>query len=181
MQYPGILRRAKLVLMGGYVYPTRLGFPQWDSDMDFNIQIDVRSAKHVLLNSNPTLVPLTVTVETALRRAYLERLRGAGALGKLLARQAEAFAEDEQHEKRFGETCPGLPRDIINFQHDPLACAIALGWQEDITLETLHLEIVEENGKLYERVTPGGKPIRVVTKIDGPRFNQFWFEQVTRR
>jgi inosine-uridine nucleoside N-ribohydrolase len=181
LQYPGILMQAKLFLMGGYVYPVGAGFPAWGNDMDFNIQVDVKSAKHVLENSNPTLVPLSVTVETALRRAYLDDLRRAGGLGQLLARQAEAFAEDEQNEARFGETCAGLPRDIINFQHDPLACAIALGWNEGVEIEEVPLVVEEKDGWLYERIEPGGKPVRVVTKVDGGRFNEFWLHRITQR
>ena len=177
-QYPGILCEAKLFLMGGYVFPTRAGFPAWGNDMDFNIQVDVRSAGHVLRNSNPTLIPLSVTVETALRRAYLARLRGAGPLGRLIARQAEAFALDWQNETRFGKTCPGLPEDIINFQHDPLACAVALGWQDGVEIQELPLVVEEKDGLLVERVHPDGKPVRIVTKVDGPRFNEFWLEKI---
>jgi purine nucleosidase len=95
LQYPGILKQADLFLMGGYVYPIRPGFPDWDNGMDWNIQVDVQSARHVIGNSNPVLIPLTVTVETALRRSYLDALRNAGSLGQLLAQQAEAFAADE--------------------------------------------------------------------------------------
>ena len=58
LQYPGILRQADLYLMGGYVYPIRPGFPDWGNDMDWNIQVDVRSARHVIENSNPVLIPL---------------------------------------------------------------------------------------------------------------------------
>jgi inosine-uridine nucleoside N-ribohydrolase len=141
----------------------------------------VKSAKHVLQNSNPTLIPLSITGETALRRAYLKDLRKAGALGQLIARQAEAFAIDEKNEKRFGETCKGLPRDIINFQHDPLACAIALGWEDGLEVQELHLVIEEKDGWLLERVDPSGRPIRVVTKVDGPRFNEFWLEKIVRK
>ncbi len=132
LKYPGILMQAKLFLMGGYIYPIRSGYPNWSNDFDWNIQVDVKSAKNVIENSNPTLIPLTVTVETALRRVYLDELRKAGALGQLLAQQAEAFAIDEQNEKKYGETCEGLPIDIINFLHDPLACAIALGWDRGV-------------------------------------------------
>jgi purine nucleosidase len=181
LQYPGILRDAKLFLMGGFVYPIRAGFPQWGNEMDWNIQVDVKSAKHVIENSNPILIPLSVTVETALRRAYLEDLRKAGALGELLARQAEAFAMDEQNEKKFGESCEGLPDDIINFLHDPLACAIALGWNGRVEIEELELIPEEKDGWLYERMDPSGKRIRLVTKIDGSLFDEFWLNQVTNR
>jgi purine nucleosidase len=176
LEYPGILMQARLFLMGGYVYPVRPDFPPWGNEDDFNIQVDVKSAKHVLQHSTPTLVPLSVTVETALRRAYLSDLRRAGNLGQLLARQAEATAEEYQNEARFGATYPGLPEDIINFQHDPLACAIALGWNDGVTIEEVPLVIVEENGWLHERINPSGKPLNVVTKIDGPRFNEFWLK-----
>jgi purine nucleosidase len=184
LQYPGILMQANLFLMGGYVFPARAGFPQWGNEMDWNIQVDVRSAKYVIEHSNPTLIPLSVTVETALRRAYLENLRESGGLGQLIARQAEAFAIDEQNEEKFGKTCEGLPHDIINFQHDSLACAIALGWDDGIEMEDLPLLVEEKDGWLYQRIAPregSAKTIRVVTKINGPRFDQFWLNKILNR
>lgn len=181
LKYPGILGEANLYLMGGYIFPVRPGFPQWGNEMDWNIQVDVRSAKHVLEHARPTLIPLSVTVETALRRADLESLRGAGALGQLLARQAEAFAIDEQNESKYGETCPNLPRDIINFQHDPLACAIAMGWSDGVEIQEFPLHMEEKSGWLYERIDPSGKPVRVVTRVDGARFNRFWLNQIIKR
>jgi purine nucleosidase len=181
LQYPGILMGANLFLMGGYIYPVRPGFPNWGNEMDWNIQVDVKSARDVIENSNPTLIPLTVTVETALRRAYVNDLKKAGALGQLIAQQAEVFAVDEQNEMKIGETCEGLPRDIINFQHDPLACAIALGWNEGVEVEELPLILEEKDGFLHERIDLSGKPVRVVTKVDGPRFNEFWLNKIVNR
>ncbi len=178
-QHPGILKEAKITLMGGYIYPTRPGFPGWGNRDDFNIQVDVKSAKYVLEHANPTLVPLSVTAETYFRRAYLDRLRDAGSLGQLIARQAEAFAEDEQHEARYGETCDGLPGDIINFQHDPLACAIALGWDEGVEIMELPLVFKETSGWLTERIDETGERFQVVTRVDGPRFSEFWLDRVT--
>jgi inosine-uridine nucleoside N-ribohydrolase len=180
IQYPGILMQAKLFLMGGYIFPPRPGFPNWTNEMDFNVQVDIRSAKHVIEHSNPTLIPLSVTAETALRRAYLHNLRKSGALGRLIARQAEAFAEDEGMEARYGETCDGLPHDIINFQHDALACAIALGWDEGVEVSELPLVLEERDGALIERIHTLGKPVRIVTKVDGRRFNEFWINQVAK-
>jgi purine nucleosidase len=179
LQYPGILMQAKLFLMGGYIYPIRSGFPDWGNDSDWNNQVDIKSAKYVLQNSNPTLVPLTVSVETALRRTYLDDLRKSGALGQLIAKQAEEFAVDWKMETRFGETCTGLPQDIINFQHDALACAIALGWDDGVEMEELPLIVEEKDGWLTERMHPSGKPIRVVTKVNGSRFNEFWLNKIT--
>ncbi len=180
LQYPGILKQAKLFLMGGYVYPPRPGFPNWGNDMDFNIQVDVKSARHVIENSDPTLIPLSVTVETSLRRAYLDDLRKSGPLGQLIARQAAAFAVDEKNETRYGETCAGLPPDTINFQHDPLACAIALGWNEGVQIEEIPLILEEKDGWLIERIHPSGRLIRVVTRVNAASFNQIWLDQITR-
>jgi len=177
---PGILRRARLVLMGGYVFPPRPGFPAWGSDMDYNVQVDVASAYYVMQRSNPTLVPLSVTVETSLRRAALPALRRSGPLARLIARQAEAFARDEGIEARYGQTCPGLPDDTINFQHDPLACAIALGWNDGVQIDEIPLKSEIEDGWLRQRVDAGGAPIRVVTLVDGGKFSEFWLNTVTQ-
>ena len=181
LQYPGILSDANLFLMGGYIYPMRSGFPPWGNEMDWNIQVDVKSAKHVIEHANPTLIPLTVTVETALRRVYLDEVRKSGPLGQLLAQQAEAFAVDEQNETNIGEIYEGLPNDMINFLHDPLACAIALGWDDGAQIDEIPLILGEEEGWLHERIDLAGKRTRVVTKIDGARFNSFWLEKITDR
>ena len=149
--------------------------------MDWNIQVDVKSAKHVIENSNPTLIPLSVTVETALRRKHLDDLRKSGTLGELIAKQAEAYAIDEQNETMLGEACEGLPKDIINFLHDPLACAIALGWNDGLEIQGLILEIEEKDGWLHERIRPSGKVVRVVTKLNGSHFNEFWSDKITNR
>ena len=80
-KYPGILKQSNLFLMGGHVSGCPTGYPQWDNEMDYNIQVDVHSASYVLDHANPTLIPVTVTCQTALRRAYLPRLARAGRLG----------------------------------------------------------------------------------------------------
>jgi len=49
-KYPGILKDASLYLMGGYVYDVPPGYHEWDKRDDWNIQLDVASARHVLEN-----------------------------------------------------------------------------------------------------------------------------------
>jgi purine nucleosidase len=173
-EYPGILKQTDLFLMGGYVYDIPPGFPQFRNRDDWNIQVDIHSAKYVLEHARPTLVPVTVTCQTALRRAYLTRLAQAGRLGELVVRQAELCARSYHNEQTYGETCPGLPRDIINFQHDPLACAIALGWREGVEIETVPLRFEMREGWLYEIPDSSGISTRLVTKIDGDAFNEYW-------
>jgi inosine-uridine nucleoside N-ribohydrolase len=181
-QHPGILQHADLFLMGGYIAPPRLGFPQWQNEHDFNLQVDVHSAKHVLDNATPTLTTLAVTAETALRVSHLETLRRAGgAVGQLIAKQAEEFALDEKMAAKYGAICEQVPADIINFQHDALACAVAMGWREGIEISEipLRIEIVDE--VLIEQIDPSGKPVRVVTKVDGDHFNDVWLKTVTNQ
>ena len=147
--------------------------------MDWNIQVDVKSAKYVLDHSNPTLIPLTVTVETALRRAYLDNLQNSGALGRLIAKQAKAFAVDEAMESKYGETCKGLPKDIINFLHDPLACAIALGWKESVEIKEVPIKLEIRDSWLVEEIDAKGKPTKVVIGIDGNKFSDLWISIVS--
>lgn len=178
---PGILHRTKLYLMGGYVFPPRDGFPQWGHEMDFNIQIDVQSAYYVIEHSSPTFVPLAVTVETSLRRANLARLTQAGPVARLIGRQAEAFATDENYEAQYGETCKRLPEDIINFLHDPLACAIALGWREGIEISEIPLKSEIRDGWLCHAIDASGKPTQVVTRVNADKFDEFWLSTVANQ
>lgn len=178
-KYPGIIKNAKLFLMGGYVYPIREGFPKWGNDYDYNIQLDVSSAKYVFENTSPTVIPLTVTVETAIRRSYLPALKKSGKIGELIAFQAESHDTEYQNEEKIGKTCKGLPSDILNFQHDPLACAIALGWNDGIKIEELPLKFAIKNNELHEFLDKEGKLTRIVTKIDGEKFNEFWLKLLT--
>jgi purine nucleosidase len=147
--------------------------------MDYNMQVDARSALSVLQSSSPTLVPLSVTAETALRRAYLTPLRQAGPLAQLIARQVEVQGEAENNEALYGRTCAGLPDDILNFQHDPLTCAIALGWRDGVEIKELFLTSEIKDGWLCQRIDERGKPIRVVTRVAGNEFNEFWLKTVT--
>ena len=175
---PSYLQKANLCLMGGCIFPVPNGFPQWDYDMDWNMQIDAASTMLVLERANPLLVPMTVTLQTWLRRADLPALRQAGPLGQLIAQQAEVWAVDHRMESRFGQTCSGLPTDTINFQHDPLACAIALGWKDGIQIEEIPIASEIQETWLRQRLDPAGKPTRVVTHVDGAKFAEFWLELV---
>jgi inosine-uridine nucleoside N-ribohydrolase len=177
-RYPGTLINARVFLMGGFIFPPRAGFPPWGNDFDFNLQIDHRSSLQVLQNSSPTFIPISVTVETALRRAHLPAISRAGALGELIARQAVAFAEDEQLGPKYCPSCSALPADFINFHHDPLACAVALIWEVGVEIKTLNCLVEENQGLISERIHPAGKPFRYVTQVDGPRFSQFWLDQI---
>jgi purine nucleosidase len=176
-RYPGILKDADLYLMGGYVDAIPAGFPQWKHEDDWNIQMDVRASRHLLEQAHPTLVPLTLTCQTAFRRADLPRMAGAGRLGDLLLRQAECFARHEKLDEKYAD-CPGLPADLINFHHDPLACAIALGWHDGVVIETVPLRLETRDSYLYEIRDANGIPTRLVTQADTESFGAFWLDVI---
>lgn len=181
-KYPRILQKAKLFLSGGYIYPPRQGYPQWKNEFDFNVQADAQAALHVFKNSCCALVPLPITCETFLRRAYLERLKQSDDLGKLITKQAELFATDEGYEEKYGKTCSELPDDIINFQYDPLAVAIALGYNDGIEFQDVPLRFFIDNTWVNEKVDPASDKIcRVATKIDGQKFSEFWLETIIKK
>ena len=83
-------------------------------------------------------------------------------------------------ETRFGQTCEGLPHDIINFLHDPLACAIALGWNKGVEIREIPVKSEIINGSLHQTVDISGKPTKVVTSVNGSEFSDFWLSAVTR-
>lgn len=178
-KYPGILRQTHLYMMGGYIDDIPAGYPQFSPQDDWNMQLDVTAARYVLEYANVTLVPLTLTAQTALRRSDLPKLAQAGELGNLLVRQADTFARTEDLYGRYGATCPKLPADFINFHHDPLACAVALGWRDGLQIETLPLRFEEHETYLYARCAVGGRPTRVVTRANVQAFNAFWLNCLT--
>ena len=178
IKYPGILKQTEIFFMGGYVHSPRPGFPDWKNEWDLNKQSDIKSAKHVFANSNITLVQLSVTEETFITKTDLELLKKAGLLGELLARQAEEWEKDEKMAEKYMD-CENIPKDIINFQYDPLTVAVALGWN-GVEIEELSLVVEEKDNILHERIDNTGKIFKVVTKVDGIKFNKFWLEKIIK-
>jgi purine nucleosidase len=175
---PGLLGRADLVLMGGHVTAARQGLPSVRPDDDFNVQQDHLAARVVLARCDPVVVPLAATAQVTLRAAHLERLRAAGPLGALLADQGEAHARDHAMGE-LGRSWPGLPDDLLNFQHDPLACAVALGW-DGATVEAVPTALEVGGGRLRMTRRAGAPALRVVTAVDGPAFEAAWLAAVER-
>jgi hypothetical protein len=72
---------------------------------------------------------------------------------------------------------PGLPGDLLNFHYDPVACAVALGW-EGVEIVEKRLRPVYANGVLKFAPHPDGRLMRVVTDIDGDAFSETWLAAV---
>jgi hypothetical protein len=61
-----------------------------------------------------------------------------------------------------------------------LTCAIALGWNDGVEISDLPLQSEIRDGWLYQRGDESGKPTRVVTQVNGGKFNEFWFNTIVR-
>jgi purine nucleosidase len=157
---PGSLSRVPVVLMGGWVRPPADGLPAWGPEMDWNMQWDTRAAELVASAATElTLVTLPATLKAHLRAADLPRLRASGPLGELLARQSEAWAQDNEMSE-LAQTHDGLPDDLLNFHYDPVTCAGALGWSGVVT-EEMPL-----------------RPAHAVLDRDGDGFSEVWLSAV---
>lgn len=176
---PGSLSRGPIVLMGGWV-GGRLadGYPPWEADRDWNVQCDAYAAR-VVFESAPdlTMVTIAATIQVPVRATDLPRMQSAGALGRLLAQQA--IAQGAQHYPDTGRDHAHLPDDLLNFHHDPLACAVAAGWPGAPTRQ-LRLRPVDESGVLRFEEDPSGRPVRVVDEVDQDAFREHWFRCIER-
>jgi inosine-uridine nucleoside N-ribohydrolase len=175
---PGLLASAALTVMGGHVTTPGDGLPPWGVHEDFNVQQDRFAAHVVLSRCSPLMVPLAATLEVTLRQADLPRLRSGGPLARLLADQAEQHDRDLDR-RSIGRGYPALPDDLLNFQYDPLACAVAVGWG-GVTVEEITTGVELRDGRLWMTPRDDGVPLRVVTSADGERFREDWMQAVLR-
>ncbi len=171
----GGLAGIPVVAMGGWFEP-RHGLPSWGPSADWNIQCDPEAATIVLAQARLTLVPLSTTLSVHLRRRDLPRLESAGAVGALLARQALAYCHDES-KTEIALAHKGLPDDLLNFHHDPLTAAVAAGWA-NVTRQQMRLVPRYDGDWLAFEDSPDGRPVDVITDVDGESFTDAWLAAV---
>ena len=173
---PGVLREARVVVMGGWVAPAPDGFPPWGPAMDWNVQCDPVATLTVLSScSGLTMVTLTAAMGAHLRGRHLARLEASGPVGRLLARQARAHG-DEHDMASLSGAHHRLPADLLNVQWDPVACAVALGWPGAPAVPT-RLRPTSTDGALHFEMG-AGTPADVVLAVDGPAFEDRWLDAV---
>ena len=175
---PGLLESTRVVVMGGHPTKPRAGLPQWGRDDDWNVQQDRIAADVVFRRARPIVVPLAPCLETWLTGRQTARLRAAGPLGALIAGQSEAHARDNGRTE-LGRGFDALPDDLLNFQYDPLACAVAVGW-DGVTIEDLPVGLELGPERLHMVQALGEPPLPVVTSVDGRAFEEAWLEAVER-
>lgn len=178
VERPGLLGGADVVVMGGWFDLPTHGLPAAGPERDWNTQCDTAAASLVTgLAGELTMVPLPLTFRVHLRRAHLGRLRGSGALGRLLAFQAENHAVDESMAE-LAASHPALPDDLLSFQHDPLAGGAALGWS-GLTLEERRMApVLDGTGVLRFADEDRGRSVRVAVDADTVGFAAAWLNAV---
>ncbi len=170
----GSLARTPVVLVGGWFDSPADGLPQWGPEMDWNVQWDTRAAKTVFASaSNLTIAPLPTTLKAHLRAGDLPRLRASGPLGKLLASQGEVHGAEHKMSE-LGRAHAALPDDLLNFQYDPVACAIAVGWSGAV-LEEMTLRCRMDDKLLRLEGRSEGRAVRVLVDFDAEAFHEAWF------
>lgn len=125
-----------------------------------------------------TLVTLPATLDAPLRRRDIDRLHAPGPLCRLLVRQAKAHG-DEHHMREFGRAHPGLPDDLLNFQYDVVACAVAVGMPLAV-LEDLVLAPRRDDGLLRFEARQGGRTVTTTTNVNGDTLNGIWLASINR-
>ena len=176
---PGLLGRARVVVMGGWVHDLEPDLPAWGPGRDWNVVADLDAARTVLTAAGDlTVVTLHETLRTHLRRAHLPRLRAAGAIGALLARQAEAYAAAREH-AALAAAHRGLPDDLLLFLHDPLAVAVAVGAPGAVVARR-PMDLVADRGALRLTGSRTGRDVGVVTAVDGPVVTERWLADTER-
>lgn len=174
---PGTLARANVVVMGGWPGPLADDLPTWGPEADWNVAWDPDAAHLVATSAGDlTWVPLHATLRAVLRAAELSRLRASGPLGVLLADQAVAYAEREG-KAELGRAHAGLPDDLVIALHDPLACAVAVGWPH-VSVRRGRLLPVRTDEGMVLRESPDGRPMRIVERVDGAAFVAAWLAAV---
>jgi hypothetical protein len=71
----------------------------------------------------------------------------------------------------------GQPDDLLNFQNDPVACAVAAGWNGPV-VEEQRLRPVMEGDVLRFQPDQDGPLVRVVADLDGASFTDAWLTAV---
>lgn len=175
---PGTLDRATIVVMGGWIRSPADGLPNWGPKRDWNVQCDTRAAQILISSARPTLVTFPVTLKAHLRAEHLPRLRSSGPLGELLARQVSAHAEALGMRELVARHS-GLPKDLLNFQHDAVACAVAAGWPAVTVEEMSIIPIVRQELLAFEE-DKRGQAVPVTVDLEASYFQEAWLSAAVR-
>ena len=167
-ELPSRVRR--LTIMGGHIRRVAIGGVVCQPGIDYNLCSDPEASCAVLgAGFQTTLVTADVTLSTWLRQRDLERLDGAGPLGRALAEQIRVWAPVQYD--LFTGIGGRVERDNVAFLHDPLTVWAVVD-PTPLHFEDLRIVTTIEHGTLRtHEVEPSlgiGAPMRVATAVDAP-------------
>jgi inosine-uridine nucleoside N-ribohydrolase len=163
-------RLERIVWMGGAIAEGNV-----TPAAEFNAFVDPEAAAAVFRSGIPvTMIGLDVTHRALFTRAHADRLRGAGAAGRVVAELSDFF--QLFHEERYG------------FDGSPIHDALAVGHVVDPTLvKTLHCNVEIETASRHcdgrtvvDRWHVTGRPANahVGIDVDAPRFLELLVERI---
>jgi len=166
-------RIERLAVMGGVFAPPLEDGPSFEAADDHNLNVDPTASLRALNAPLPLLyVPLDVTVQTALTRQHLERLRRGDRLCQGLAALIDIWAQ------LLHRTIPGMDHHQVATLHDPLTVA-CLVEPELVTTEQLPVTVAYHEGLARTFVDPvAGRPVQVVRSVQAREFADFWLATV---
>ncbi|MCO5216431.1 MAG: nucleoside hydrolase [Thermomicrobiales bacterium] len=176
----GLLRERHVVHMGGFIHPPAANMPQWTAADDFNVQWDTCALEELYKSfADITMVPLPVAMHAWVTTSDVERIECSGPLGKRLADQMRAWAND-MHWSEIGQAHVGLPDNLAGIMWDPVTVLIATGW-EGATIERMSLMPYIQDGIIHFEIDEAeGRPVDVVTAFDNAAFRDTFLTAIER-
>lgn len=170
-----------LFFMGGSLWTPEKGYPAWNRENDWNINMDLAAADEVLNHCGLTMVEIAPTLKTFLTERDCARLEGTDRVNGLAARQGRFWRNHASFIREETAKCGKLPRDLCNFHYDPLTCAIAAGFPGYQAQEEFIDFCPIPEKRTYQMVRKsGGNRIRSVYDADGEAFNQTFMETMMK-
>ena len=116
--------------MGGSLWTPEKGYPAWNRENDWNINMDLTAANEVLNCCGLTMVEIAPTLKTFLTERDCARLDNTDGMNSMVAGQGRFWRNHAPFIREETAKCGKLPRDLCNFHYDPLTCAIAAGFPD---------------------------------------------------
>lgn len=183
IKQPSIIQRIEqLVIMGGCIYPERVGdgqFPeQVAARMEYNLGADPDASEVVFGAGIPTLlVPAEVTYSVWLTDEDRSRLQESHtALAKSLSAVVDIWIEVYRELLIAQDRFEGWAKAYL---HDPLTVAVAFD-RSFVEIEPMHVRLERKEGQLRTLVELDEEPnMEVVVAVNTTAFKQFFLDRVT--
>ena len=176
-----IFNSDNLFFMGGSLWTPEKGYPAWNRENDWNLNMDLTAAHEVLNCCGLTMVEIAPTLKTFLTERDCARLDNTDGMNSMVAGQGRFWRNHAPFIREETAKCGKLPRDLCNFHYDPLTCAIAAGFPDYQAKEEFIEFCPMPEDHTYQIIRKnGGNRIRSVYDADGESFNRAFMETMLK-